>query len=271
VNSHRLIHSSLRVSAILLLAQTVLPAFAEESAKPRIIAHRGGVVDAERIENSLPALQTAIGRGYWMVEADIRESKDGHPVVQHNGTFALYYNDSRNVADMTLDQIRELRSKPGDLRPLNFREYAAACKGKIRIMLDMKEPNHPKTYYEEIEATLRTNDLLNDALIIGIQEAKQYFKSKARVSVSIPELRTAIANGEDVSTLYFLFEHAAALDEPALGVARKANVPVVVSINTFHYPTSMQMQRAEEDIRRLRMLGVQYFQIDSVYDRWLLE
>jgi len=37
-----------------------------------IIAHRGGVVDAERSENSLKALQEAILRGYTHVENDAR-------------------------------------------------------------------------------------------------------------------------------------------------------------------------------------------------------
>jgi glycerophosphoryl diester phosphodiesterase len=41
------------------------------------IAHRGGVVDARYSENSPALLEAAIQHGYWMIESDIRETKDG--------------------------------------------------------------------------------------------------------------------------------------------------------------------------------------------------
>jgi len=46
----------------------------------RLIAHRGGVVDAGRPENSPGAVQAAIHQGYWMIEVDIRQSRDGEPL-----------------------------------------------------------------------------------------------------------------------------------------------------------------------------------------------
>jgi glycerophosphoryl diester phosphodiesterase len=256
---------------ILLAGPLATLALADDDPTIKLIAHRGGVVDDKLIENSLPGLQAAIDRGYWMVEADLRRSKDGRVIVHHNADFKLYYNDPRKLADMTWDEIKQFRSTPGDLRPIEFHEYAAACKGKIRIMLDVKGPGQPQTYYEKIEAALRENDLLKSTFVIGHPTAKIYFKSKARVSVSRLQLRTAIDNGEDAGRLYFLFEHANRIDEATYAMARRARVPVVVSINVFHYPKNEHMQRAEADVRRLRKIGVTYFQIDSVYDRWLRE
>ena len=75
--------------------------------------------------------------------------------------------------------------------------------------------------------------------------------------------------GEETSRLYFLFEHAAALDEKTLALAKRAGVPAVVSINDFHYAGSDHMKGAHADIERLRHLGMVYFQIDSTYDIWL--
>ena len=112
---------------------------ARSQANPlRLIAHRGGVVDATRIENSLPAIREAVRLGYWMLEIDVRETKDGHLIVHHDSDFTRYYGDHRRVQDLTLGEIRQLRSIPGNLVPLTFAEFAAACRGKIRLMLDVK-------------------------------------------------------------------------------------------------------------------------------------
>ena len=49
-----------------------------------LIAHRGGVVDEERSQNSFKALEEAIRRGYSHVEIDARITADGHVVCFHN-------------------------------------------------------------------------------------------------------------------------------------------------------------------------------------------
>ena len=78
----------------------------------RLISHRGGVVDAQRPENSVGALEEAIRRGYWMVEMDIQESKDGRLVVHHD-SFLQDFGDKRWPIDMTWAEIQQLRAKAG--------------------------------------------------------------------------------------------------------------------------------------------------------------
>ena len=58
---------------------------------PRLIAHRGGVVDTTRVENNVDAIEEAIARNYFMLEVDIRESRDGQLVVHHDSTFSRFY------------------------------------------------------------------------------------------------------------------------------------------------------------------------------------
>ncbi len=77
--------------------------------------------------------------------------------------------------------------------------------------------------------------------------------------------------GEDVAKLYFLFEHGADLDAETVKLARRQGVVVVPSVNIFHYPPEKHHKLAESDIRRLRKLGVKYFQIDSVYEKYARE
>ncbi len=243
-----------------------------ESTEPvyKLIAHRGGIVEGRYPENTESAINAAVERGYWMLEVDIRESKDGKLIVHHDRDFRRFYNDERLVANMTWDEISQLRSVQGNERPLQFYELAALCKGKIRIMMDTKGPSHNQAFYEEMEKVLRENQLLETAYFIGTQESKDYFKGKARISANRESLSEAIEHGENVSELYFLFEHGNELDVQTVKMAQSHQVPVVPSVNLFHYDNESHISGAYRDITWLKEEGVTEYQIDSEYDRWLL-
>lgn len=234
----------------------------------KLIAHRGGVVDNRHPENSAGAAMEAIRRGYWMLEMDLQESKDGRLVVQHND-FEKSYGVRQWPGALLWDEIRQLRALEDGSRPLEFAEYAAICRGKIQLMIDTKGPSHPRAFYESLEQTLRENGLLEGAYFIGTPESRAYFKGKVRIGADRAELQKKMDAGEDVSRLYFLFEHGTTLDEKGIALAARAGVPAVTSINDFHYAGRDHMQGAHADIERLRRLGLTYFQIDSAYDIWL--
>jgi len=252
---------------LVVLALTIQLA-AANAEDVRLIAHRGGVVDRAHIENNLPAVEEAIRRGYWMLEVDIRKSKDGHLVVHHDADFRRFYNDPRRVSDMTWDEIQQLRSKPGDLRPLSFAEYCAACKGRILLMLDTKGEHHDPEFYDSLLRTLKDNNLLASAFAIGNDESRRLLLGKAKVGTNAETLSAAAARGENVAEKYFLFAHAEAFDAATIALCAEHGVTPVPSINTFHYPADKHLQRAEADIERLKKLGVTHFQIDSVYEQF---
>jgi len=241
--------------------------FAKEG-RLRLIAHRGGVVSDARIENNLPAIQEAIRRGHTMLEVDIRESLDGHLVVHHDENFLRFYGNDRKVSEMTWKEIQQLSSSPGEHKPLDFREFARACRGEILLMLDTKSPDHPNEFFAEMEQILKENNLLSSALVIGTEQSRKYFKGKSKVGVNRRKLESAIAYGEDVGRLYFLFAHGD-MTEESVELAQRHGVLVVPSINVFHYPAAEHRKRAKTDINRLRALGVRYFQIDSIYEEFL--
>jgi hypothetical protein len=190
-------------------------------------------------------------------------------VVQHDPDFQRFYGVNRKVDEMTWNEIAKLRSTPGNARPLQFHELARLAKNRIQLMIDTKPPEHSAAFYNEMERAMRDNGLLESALFIGTAESRARFKGKARISVTREELLAAMKRGEDCARLYFLFEHGTTLDEAGLSLARKANVPAVVSINIFHYGNGDHRKLARTDIERLRKAGMTYFQIDSVYDAWL--
>ena len=254
-----------------LLIAAALAGFSLHAADPiKLIAHRGGIVDERYAENSAASLEAAIKRGYWMAEVDIRESKDGHLVVQHDPDFKRFYGVDRKAGEMTWSEISKLRATPGGARPLEFHELAALAKGRIQLMIDTKEPSHPEAFYAQMEKALRENGLLDGAFFIGTEESQRRFKGKSRIGVDRANLQKALDSREAVSRLYFLFEHGRTLDKDGLDLAARAGVPAVVSINVFHYADMDHWKGAEADVRRLKKLGMTYFQIDSVYDKWLL-
>ena len=234
----------------------------------RLIAHRGGLVDQHHPENSASSAEEAIRRGYWMLEMDLQESKDGHLVVHHDHDFTKSYGVHKTPGELTWDEIRQFRAVEDGSRPVEFHEYAALCRGKVQLMIDTKEPSHPRAFYESLERTLRENGLLEGAYFIGTAEARAWFKGKSRVSVERDDLQKMVDAGEETSRLYFLFEHGTTLDEKGIALAKRAGIPAVVSINDFHY-SGDHMKQAHADIDRLRGVGLSYFQIDSAYDIWL--
>lgn len=245
-----------------------LPTHAKEPL--RLIAHRGGVVTSKIIENNHAAIETAVERGYWMVEVDIRRSKDGVPVAHHDRDFKRFYGDPRKLSEMTWEEISHLQASPGGERVLKFSEYVTACDGRLRLMLDVKGNDLPADYVDAIERVLIDHNMIEKTYAIGAEEVKQRLLDRGRVSRQHEDLFHAAEQGEDVSQRYFLFEAAKDLDESIIKRTQSLGVPVVAALNTFHYRGENQMEQAREDIKRMRALGVNEFQIDSVYDQWLL-
>jgi hypothetical protein len=119
---------------------------------------------------------------------------------------------------------------------------------------------------------LQENGLLESAYVIGTPESRNYFRGKARVGLPAKALTEAAGRGEEVGKLYFLFEHGRDLDDETVAWAQQLGVPVVPSVNIFHYADlADHFKAAQADIVRLRRRGVTEFQIDSVYDAWLRE
>jgi glycerophosphoryl diester phosphodiesterase len=74
--------------------------------KVSVIAHRGD--SAHTPENTLPAYERAFALGADMIEADVRLSRDGVPVVFHDETLDRTTNGTGTVEELTLAEIKKL-------------------------------------------------------------------------------------------------------------------------------------------------------------------
>jgi len=253
---------------ILLLA-LILFSSAFISTPYKLIAHRGGVVEDKFAENGLEAIEEAIHRNYWMIEVDIRQTKDGVAITHHDSDFKRFYNNTGKVHEMTWDEISKLRSEPGNRPPLLFEELVKSCKGKLRLMLDTKAP-HDEAFCQKIEAILKKHNMLNDCYVIGTSESRKYFEGKAKVGAPYQYLKEIASTDKDVRKKFFLFEHGNQLDDEKLKWAAANKITLVPSINKFHYKDQEKMMAlARQDIERLKQAGVEEFQIDSEFDQWL--
>ena len=78
------------------------------SPKARIIGHRGGVVDSTYAENSLASLKEAYNRGYYMVEIDVRLTKDSQLITQHDPHFLKYFGIAQKTNELTLGRNKKI-------------------------------------------------------------------------------------------------------------------------------------------------------------------
>ncbi len=66
----------------------------------KLIAHRG-ILKGKYNEYDPESIKAAINRGYYMLEVNIRETKNGMLILNHDKTFARFYNDPRRMNEMT--------------------------------------------------------------------------------------------------------------------------------------------------------------------------
>ena len=115
---------------------------------PVIIGHRGNPSQAP--ENSISGFLKAVENGAYVVETDIKITKDGHVVIMHDGTLTrtTTYTGSADVSQMTLEEIKQyylwdendqFKYSHPDERVPTFEEMLIALKDiDCKIFLEIK-------------------------------------------------------------------------------------------------------------------------------------
>jgi glycerophosphoryl diester phosphodiesterase len=109
-----------------------------QASELMVIAHRGGVVDAERSENSILALEEAIIRGYTHVEVDARMTADGHVVCFHNDSLIEEAGVDGEISELSLREITQIVLPRSKEKIPTFDDYCRRCSGRIGVMVDLK-------------------------------------------------------------------------------------------------------------------------------------
>ena len=236
-----------------------------------LVAHRG-VVDDAFTENSLPSLEETIRRGYTHIEVDLQCTKDGQAVCHHGASLGRTAGVRRNVGEVTLAELRGLVSE--ETGP-SFKTFCERCEGRINVMPDVKAcpPHLREAFVESIESALTDHGLMREALFIGRGDLTRHFAGKGKLAWGAPlEAARESARGKQrPGDSYFIFKHAADLDETQVKGFHEMGLLVIVSINTFHYLGKGDLvELGRDDVRKMVALGVDGLQIDSVYDDMVL-
>jgi len=102
-------------------------------------------------ENSLAAFEKAIEFGTYRIEFDVRRSRDHQIVLMHDATVDRTTNGSGRVADMTLEELRQL--KVGGSEPVPTLLEALECaRGRCRLLVELKDTDITDRVVEIIAA-----------------------------------------------------------------------------------------------------------------------
>ena len=114
----------------------------------RIGAHRGAM--AYQPENTLAAFETAIRQGAYRIEFDIRRTRDGHLVVIHDETVDRTTDGQGRVADLTLSELKRLRSGNEEIPTLD--EAISCMRNRARLLVEFKEEDIAEQAVRQVEA-----------------------------------------------------------------------------------------------------------------------
>lgn len=229
----------------------------------KLIAHRGGVVDSLRQENSLEALQEAIKRGYYMIEIDVRMTRDSILVTHHDKNLKRTFGIDKPLSELTWNELNALKSGNG-YRILSFEEVLKQAKGHLQIMIDLKIPGNNPPIFNKLISLLKKYDLYEQALMIGTEESTSFFTGKIKLSCTRKQLESNMKQADYNPANYYLF--SGEISSADATWAKDHNILAVGVINAWAFSKGDDMKLAGEQAQRLIDAGLTWFQIDSVFE-----
>ena len=118
----------------------------------RPIAHRGyHDRDAGRIENTIPAAEAAIARGF-AIECDVQLTRDDVPIVFHDDTLDRLTEATGPVASRTLADLKAITLRGTDARIPTLDEFLAVIAGRVPLFAEFKSRFDRNRRLEEVAA-----------------------------------------------------------------------------------------------------------------------
>lgn len=226
-------------------------------SRVQVIAHRG--YSAAAPENTLAAFREAVELRPDFMECDVRRTKDDEIIVIHDPTLDRTTNGSGNVADYTLDELRQL-----DAGSWFAPEFAAEklptldevieiAKGTgVVLIVEIKEPGTE----DEVVAALYDHGIAEQSMLCSF-----HYQVGVRMPELAPEIRFSPINapkhevGEDEAVA--LADEAAAVNGSMFAVHYKAITPALVKAT---HSANMLMEAwtvdDADEMRRLEDMGI---------------
>lgn len=112
--------------------------FSDVNISKKIIAHRGSWAKNDLPQNSRAALQTALAMNIYGVEFDVRQTKDGVLIINHDED----YNDNI-IQNSTYSKLLTYNLDNGETIPTleDFLSIYQASNQKVRLVIELKNCN----------------------------------------------------------------------------------------------------------------------------------
>lgn len=152
--------------------------------RPMTLGHRGTTVLAD--ENTIPAYSLAWQYGVDMIECDPKLTADKVYVIMHDDTVDRTTDGSGRVEDLTLDQIKDLKTDSGLAPPTLEQVLVFAREHGLMVYLDVKDP--PPDKGELLVSTIEEAGM-TDRVIVGCWQ----LKTLRMINRQNPEIATLIS------------------------------------------------------------------------------
>ena len=174
------------------------------------------------------------------------------------------------MEDLSANELDSISYLIGDDRIVRLDTALDLCRRlELGVMLDLKAGRDSREFLEEIDGLLVKHDLSNAAISISGSMAARRFLKHVRFTPTTEEMHRLRA-GERLDLRHrFWFGLPQQLQPGDVTKLKSSGALIIPAINTFRYPASRHLELAKDDIERLTKEGVDGFQIDSVYHRFL--
>jgi len=238
--------------------------------KPLLIAHRGGVVMPDAPECSQMAVKMAAVHHYDMVELDVMESQDHHPIVFHDQNMMRACGIDGEISDFTLEAVSQIRFLKSNEAITSLDAMLNLCRSlNLGVMFDIKSGDRSDLFFKRILDLIEKYNLDKACMMLGDSRAREYLKGTVLLTLPI-EMMEKVKQGEAVDLHgFFWFGVPKTWPIDLVKPVQENGALVIPAINTFRYSEEHHRAEAGEDVERLLEAGVDGFQIDCIYQDYL--
>jgi glycerophosphoryl diester phosphodiesterase len=216
------------VAAVAIGAAAVHSAGLEDTTL--VVAHRGSSKAAP--ENSMAAFRQAIADGTDWIELDVQETADGEVVVFHDSDFMKLAGVSLKIWDATMADLQAIdigsRFSPSfkDERVPTLGEVLDACKGKARVVIELKYYGHDQRLEERVARIVDERGMASQIAVMSLKlDAVRKMKA-LRPGWKVGLLMSVSAGNLEASGVDFLAVNAAFADRRFVRSAHRLGMSV---------------------------------------------
>lgn len=123
--------------------------------RKKYFAHRGLHDNAgEAPENSMAAFRRAVEAGYG-IELDVQMTKDGIPVIFHDGTLERMCGVKARIEDYTYEQLQQFKLADSEQSIPKLEDMLALVDGRVPLIVEIKSETKEVTFCAVIDRMLR--------------------------------------------------------------------------------------------------------------------